>query len=209
MRRLPIYMLIDTSESMAGEPIKTVRIGLNMLFSVLERDSQLAQVSWLSAITFGGQAQQVCPLTEFAKLPLPVLSCGGQPKMVKAFELLLVSIDAECVKKTLEHKGDWKPVVLLMTNDRSTEDWSLAAEIIQRKRLRVSACAPDASTDAEMLSRMPVNVIKLCDTPSDKLRDAIRSAFFWFGPQPLRPLPIPTQQDIPVLPPPPRITIVL
>lgn len=38
MRRLPVYLLLDTSTSMRGEPINAVRDGLDLLVSRLRQD---------------------------------------------------------------------------------------------------------------------------------------------------------------------------
>ena len=38
MRRLPVYLLIDTSGSMKGEPIESVKVGLSTLVSSLRSD---------------------------------------------------------------------------------------------------------------------------------------------------------------------------
>ena len=38
MRRLPVYLLIDTSGSMRGEAIASVNVGLNALISSLRKD---------------------------------------------------------------------------------------------------------------------------------------------------------------------------
>ena len=35
MRRLPVYLLIDTSGSMTGEPIEAVKVGLQTMVSAL------------------------------------------------------------------------------------------------------------------------------------------------------------------------------
>lgn len=38
MRRLPVYILIDTSGSMRGEPIEAVKVGLDSMVSSLRTD---------------------------------------------------------------------------------------------------------------------------------------------------------------------------
>ena len=38
MRRLPVYLLIDTSGSMRGEPIESVKVGLETMVSSLRQD---------------------------------------------------------------------------------------------------------------------------------------------------------------------------
>lgn len=37
-RRLPIYLLIDSSGSMRGEPIQSVNVGLSAMLSALRQD---------------------------------------------------------------------------------------------------------------------------------------------------------------------------
>lgn len=39
MRRLPVYLLLDTSGSMSGEPIEAVKNGVQILVSTLDRKS--------------------------------------------------------------------------------------------------------------------------------------------------------------------------
>lgn len=51
-RRLPVYLLLDTSASMIGEPIEAVKTGLQTLLSVLRQDSYALETVHLSLITF-------------------------------------------------------------------------------------------------------------------------------------------------------------
>ena len=38
MRRLPVYLLIDTSGSMKGEPIESVKVGIESMIATLRQD---------------------------------------------------------------------------------------------------------------------------------------------------------------------------
>ena len=51
MRRLPVYILIDTSTSMRGEPIIAVELGLKALMESLNRDPYALETVCLSIIT--------------------------------------------------------------------------------------------------------------------------------------------------------------
>ena len=51
MRRLPVYLLIDTSGSMHGEAIEAVRNGLQVLVSALRQDPYALETAYLSVIT--------------------------------------------------------------------------------------------------------------------------------------------------------------
>ena len=58
-RRLPVYLLLDCSGSMSGEPIEAVRQGIATLISDLQGDPQALETAYLSVITFDSSAQQV------------------------------------------------------------------------------------------------------------------------------------------------------
>ena len=51
-RRLPIYLLVDCSSSMTGEPIQAVRAGLDLLVNTLHQSPQAIETVWCSVITF-------------------------------------------------------------------------------------------------------------------------------------------------------------
>ena len=51
-RRLPVYLLLDTSGSMRGEPIEAVNRGLKVLVSSLRQDPNALETAFLSIITF-------------------------------------------------------------------------------------------------------------------------------------------------------------
>lgn len=63
MRRLPVYLLLDTSGSMYGEPIEAVKNGVQTLISTLRSDPYALETAYISIITFNSSAQQVTPLT--------------------------------------------------------------------------------------------------------------------------------------------------
>ena len=54
-RRLPVYLLLDCSGSMMGEPIEAVRQGVKALLSELKGDPQALETAYLSVITFDGR----------------------------------------------------------------------------------------------------------------------------------------------------------
>lgn len=64
MRRLPVYLLLDTSGSMYGEPIAAVKNGVEMLLSTLRQDPYALETAYISIITFDSTAQQIVPLTD-------------------------------------------------------------------------------------------------------------------------------------------------
>jgi len=154
-RRLPVYLLLDCSGSMAGEPIESVRMGVKALLTDLLSDPQAMETVHLSVITFSESAVQTCPLTELPLFQEPSLIAGGPTSLGAALHLLEECIEVEVRKPTKEQKGDWKPLIFLMTDGVPTDIWEPAAASIRSKRLgTIIACAAGEEADPELLKKL-------------------------------------------------------
>ena len=71
MRKLPVYLLIDTSGSMQGEPIESVKVGLEAMLSSLRSDPYALETVNISIITFDRDVKQLLPLTPLDNLQMP------------------------------------------------------------------------------------------------------------------------------------------
>ena len=76
MRRLPIYLVLDVSESMAGPAIEAVERGVRTLVDSLKGDPMALETVHLSVITFAREAKQIVPLTELMHFRPPRSRCG-------------------------------------------------------------------------------------------------------------------------------------
>ena len=77
MRRLPIYFLIDVSESMVGDPITQVENGMRNIIQELRTDPYALETVFVSVIAFAGKAKSLSPLTELYKFYPPKFPIGG------------------------------------------------------------------------------------------------------------------------------------
>ena len=59
MRRLPIYFLLDVSESMLGENLYRLEEGLQHIIGELRTDPHALETAWVSVIAFAGKAREV------------------------------------------------------------------------------------------------------------------------------------------------------
>lgn len=174
MRRLPVYLVLDTSGSMYGEPIEAVKNGVQTLISTLRSDPYALETAFISIITFNTNAQQVTSLTELVSFQQPTIDAGGCTALGGALELLAQKIDAEVTKTTAEQKGDWKPLVFLMTDGEPTDDITHGlAEFRKRKTGMVVACAAGTGANTNTLKQITENVVSL-----DTADSATIKAFF-------------------------------
>ena len=56
MRKLPVYLLLDTSGSMKGEPVEAMRNGVQTLISSLRQDPYALESVQISVITYDREA---------------------------------------------------------------------------------------------------------------------------------------------------------
>ena len=174
MRRLPVYVLLDTSGSMYGEPIEAVKNGVQTLISTLRSDPYALETAYLSIITFNSTAQQITPLTELAAIQQPNIDAGGCTALGGALELLAKKVDSEITKTTVEIKGDWRPLVFLMTDGEPTDSITKGLEEFKKRKFgMVVACAAGQGANINTLKQITENVVSL-----DTADSATIKAFF-------------------------------
>ena len=61
-RRLPVYLLIDTSGSMKGEPIESVKVGIETMLNTLRKDPYALETVNISIITYDRDVKQFLPI---------------------------------------------------------------------------------------------------------------------------------------------------
>lgn len=162
MRRLPVYLLLDTSGSMNGEPIEAVKNGVQVMISSLRQNPQAIETAFISIITFDTTARQIVPLTDLASFQMVDIKASGTTALGEALQLLSRCIDTEVAKTTMEQKGDWKPLVFIMTDGVPTDDWQRGMEEFRKRKTALTvACAAGTKADATALKKITDNVVSL------------------------------------------------
>lgn len=169
-RRLPVYLLLDTSGSMAGEPIESVRNGVHMLLAALRGEPQALETAYLSVITFDSDAKQVVPLTDLFTFQEPIIDASGGTSLGEALELVTSKIQAEVSKTTSEHKGDWKPLVFIFTDGEPTDDYNKGIAEIKKIKATIVACAAGFNANTDILKKITENVVQLQSTNQNDIK---------------------------------------
>ena len=174
-RRLPVYLLIDTSGSMKGEPIESVKVGLESMVSSLRNDPFALESVNLSIITFDKEVNQILPLTPLDELQLPdiVTPESGPTHTGLALKILCEKVDQEIRKSNVEQKGDWMPLLFLMTDGKPSDTMlykEMIPEVKKRNFASIVACAAGMSAKTEPLKELTEDVYTLDTVDSNSFK---------------------------------------
>lgn len=167
MRKLPIYFLIDVSESMVGEQIQFVEDGMATIIKAIKQDPHAIETVWVSIIVFAGQAKTLVPLQEIVSFYPPKFPIGGGTSLSKGLDHLMYELQKNTIKTTFEQKGDWKPIVFLFTDGVPTDDSKAAIAKWKQnwaKTANLVAVSFGDETDTNLLSELTENVLHFKNT---------------------------------------------
>lgn len=174
-RRLPVYILIDTSGSMKGEPIESVKVGLADMIATLRLDPYALETACISIITYDSKVKQILPLTALEDLQLPDISVPGSGAtfMGAALNLLCECYDSEVNIGTKEHKGDWMPLLFILTDGKPSDLQAYNESIEKVKKhqfTNIVACAAGPKANVGPLKQLTHNVFTLDTMDSNSFK---------------------------------------
>ncbi len=173
MRRLPIYFLVDVSESMVGTPIEEVQNGMRTIIQDLRVDPYALETVFVSILAFAGKTTVLSPLTELYKFYPPIFPIGGGTSLGAGLELLMSCLDKDIQPTTMDTKGDWKPIVFLFTDGVPTDSYGAAVNkwnASYRRRCNLVAVSLGSDTDTRTLAQLTDNVLLLKHTDAESFR---------------------------------------
>ena len=123
MRRLPIFILVDTSGKMQGERIELINRKISELISNLRQEPFALETAFIFVASYDMDMQIYLPLTDLTVLDLPIIKAKpSTPSMLGNALFSLGSILEKFVKKTTYGgKGDFRPVLHILTGGKPTD----------------------------------------------------------------------------------------
>jgi uncharacterized protein YegL len=165
---------------MNGEPIASVNVGLQAMVHALRQDPHALDSVHLSLITFDNEVKEIVPLTPLDQVQIPEITCpkSGATNLGAALELTINSIEKNVQRSSADHKGDWRPMLFLMT-DGAPSDTACFNDMVVKIRNgqfgKIIACAAGPKAKEEFLKQITDTVVSLDTTDSA----AFASFFKW------------------------------
>ena len=150
------------------------------MLSSLRQDPFALESVNISIITYDREVKQILPLTPLDELQLPEITTpeSGPTHTGQALKLLCERIDQEVRLSTPDQKGDWMPLLFIMT-DGKPSDIQLYKEMIPEIKKRhfasIIACAAGMSAKTEPLKEL-TNEVYALDTVDST---AFKQFFKW------------------------------
>lgn len=174
MRRLPVYILIQTSGAMRGEPIEAIKVGLETLVASLRQDPFALESVFLSVITFNRSPEQILPLTELESLQIPVIP---QPQAAgthlgEALQFICTKVDSEVILSTPERKGDWMPLLFVMCDGRAADAqlFQQTIPILKRKHFGSIVACLVGNPRTENIKQFTDNIVNMETADSSTIK---------------------------------------
>jgi len=210
MRRLPIYLLLDTSGSMHGEPIQAVNTGVEVMISSLRQDPHALETVSVSIITFDSEARVLTPLTPLDEFIAPEIMTpkSGPTHLGMALEVLRARVSSELINPTDEEKGDWAPFLFVMTDGKPSDIQLFESECSKVRDIgfaNIIGCVAGPKAKKEDIESLCDHVVSL-----DTMDSAGFAGFFKWVSSAIatgnRSIGTSVSNDLP--PPPPEISVV-
>lgn len=127
--RVPCVLILDVSQSMAGQPINELNDGLKAYKDELSADGLASKRVEVAVISFGNEVRTVCDFATADQFLPPTLEPSGMTPMGKAVNLAIDMVEAR--KRTYKTNGIayYRPWLFLVTDGAPNDDgWEAAAQ---------------------------------------------------------------------------------
>lgn len=180
MRRLPVYILIETAGGMRGERIQAVTNGLEVMVSSLRQNPFALESVYISLITFNKDAKTITPLTSLDAIQIPDISIpiSSPPHTGQALEYLCDQVDKDLIKNNGDEKGDWRPLLFILTRGvpADKQKYHNVISLVKNKNFAtIVACSAGSTKSESELKLLTEHIVHL--ETADK--NTLSSFFNW------------------------------
>lgn len=155
--RCPCMVVLDTSGSMSGEPIRQLREGFNHFLQSLHQDEVALCSVEVGMITAGSQVQEVLPFTTVDHIDHRVsFEASGSTPLGEAVGLAIQRLEARKAEYRRAGVAYYQPWLIIISDGAPTDDWQVIAgqaQELARQRKLVSLPIGVEQADMNVLGR--------------------------------------------------------
>jgi uncharacterized protein YegL len=161
---------------MVGEPLRLMEEGIEQIVSTLRQDPHSLETVFISLIAFAGKAKAITPLIDLISFYPPKIPIGGGTSLGLALDVLMEEIDIKVVKTTYEQRGDWEPIVFLITDGKPTDRPESSVNRWHKNygdRVTMIAITLGTNADIRILGQLTGNVLALENSTEEDFKKFI------------------------------------
>lgn len=129
--RCPVILLLDTSSSMSGQPIKELNQGIALFKEEVQKDAQASLSVEVEIITFGGEVEIAQEFVTIENFTPPTLQTKGQTPMGKAIECAIAELNQRKETYRANSIQYYRPWLFALTDGQPTDNWKPAAALLK------------------------------------------------------------------------------
>lgn len=130
--RCACVLVLDTSASMDGAPIRELNAGLQMFIQAVQEDDVASFSVELSVITAGGCVRSVLPFTTATDIgTIYPLTASGNTPLGEAVELALMQLEQRKQEYRRAGVAYYQPWLVIISDGEPNDSWKAAAQQAQ------------------------------------------------------------------------------
>ena len=151
---------------MKGEPIEAVKVGLSALLASLRKDPYALETVHICLLTFDREVKEVVQLTSLEHFVIPEINTpsSGPTMTGLALERVCQLVDRDVERSTPERRGDWRPLLFVMTDGAASDIAlfnSMISEVQRRGFGTIVGCAAGPKSKPDELRKFCQHVVTL------------------------------------------------
>ncbi len=130
--RCPVVLLLDTSGSMSGEPIRQLNAGVATFKQETQQDTTASLRVEVAIITFESSAQLIQDFVTVDQFNPPTLSAGGTTAMGAGIQMALSKVESRRAEYKSHGIQYYQPWIFMITDGAPTDSWQTAAQQVRQ-----------------------------------------------------------------------------
>lgn len=176
-RRMLVYILLDISQEVCGEPLAAMEKGLEFFIRELHKSPEAIETVHIRVVAYSDDFEIVTPLIPILNFETPTLKCGGSNDIGRAYRQLDVLLKTDFrPRKSSDSFFDYKPIVIVLTtsNPRDLEKAMKDAKLLLNRPWGYElgafvALLAGLNVDADTWKPLAMQVVSMSNVTSEDL----------------------------------------